>query len=266
MYACMHISLSLSLCVFRFRRIGRLAHTRACVLLCRAHASDDGGARDHPLTLSHTVTLSYCLSLSPPLCVCLCHSGAWKSLSFKRYNLDAKGVPPVSGHLHPLLKVREEFRKIFFEMGYGPRYRDTHTHTHTHTGMWTDIERQTERERGRCTHTHTHAGIWTDIEKQTETRTRTRTQIHAEAYAHRDAVADAHRATCIGRATNTHGGSPSVYMEIRVQGSLTHSLAHSLTHSLCHWTQLCGNADQQFCGELFLELRHAFSASATSVT
>jgi hypothetical protein len=111
---------------------------------------------------------------------------------------------------------------------------ETHTHTHTHAGMWTDIERQTERERGRCTHTHTHAGMWTDIEKQTETRTRTRTQIHVEAYAHRDAVADAHRATCIGRATNTNGGFPSVYMEIRVQGPLTHSLTHSLTYSLTH--------------------------------
>ena len=45
------------------------------------------------------------------------HSGAWKTLSFKKYNLEAKGIPPVCGHLHPLLKVREEFRKIFFEMG-----------------------------------------------------------------------------------------------------------------------------------------------------
>jgi len=28
------------------------------------------------------------------------------------------GAPIESGHLHPLLKVREEFRKIFFEMGF----------------------------------------------------------------------------------------------------------------------------------------------------
>lgn len=45
-------------------------------------------------------------------------SGAWKTLSFKRYNFDAMGAPPSCGHLHPLLKVREEFRKIFLEMGF----------------------------------------------------------------------------------------------------------------------------------------------------
>src|SRR4051795_5679743 len=28
------------------------------------------------------------------------------------------GVPPISGHLHPLLKVRSEFRDIFFQMGF----------------------------------------------------------------------------------------------------------------------------------------------------
>jgi len=44
-------------------------------------------------------------------------SGAWRTTQFKKYNFEAKGVPPVSGHFHPLLKVREEFRKIFFEMG-----------------------------------------------------------------------------------------------------------------------------------------------------
>ena len=48
-----------------------------------------------------------------------CRRGSWKNLSFKKYNLEAKGVPPVCGQLHPLLKVREEFRKIFFEMGCG---------------------------------------------------------------------------------------------------------------------------------------------------
>jgi phenylalanyl-tRNA synthetase alpha chain len=28
------------------------------------------------------------------------------------------GVPPTCGHLHPLLKVRSEFRDIFFQMGF----------------------------------------------------------------------------------------------------------------------------------------------------
>ena len=42
----------------------------------------------------------------------------WESLHFKPYNFNALGVPPTSGHLHPLLKMREEFRKIFFELGF----------------------------------------------------------------------------------------------------------------------------------------------------
>ncbi|KAJ1675114.1 Phenylalanyl-tRNA synthetase, beta subunit, cytoplasmic, partial [Spiromyces aspiralis] len=45
-------------------------------------------------------------------------SGSWKDLEFKKYNFDAEGIPPTGGHLHPLLKVREEFRQIFFEMGF----------------------------------------------------------------------------------------------------------------------------------------------------
>lgn len=45
-------------------------------------------------------------------------SGAWKTASFKQYNFDAEGRVPEAGALHPLLKVREEFRNIFFEMGF----------------------------------------------------------------------------------------------------------------------------------------------------
>jgi len=33
-------------------------------------------------------------------------------------NLDALGAPPTRGHLHPLMKVRTEFRQIFLEMGF----------------------------------------------------------------------------------------------------------------------------------------------------
>jgi phenylalanyl-tRNA synthetase alpha chain len=44
-------------------------------------------------------------------------SGAWKTATFKKYNFNAAGLEPPSGHLHPLLKVKEEFRQIFFEMG-----------------------------------------------------------------------------------------------------------------------------------------------------
>ncbi|KAJ9590386.1 hypothetical protein L9F63_016577 [Diploptera punctata] len=45
-------------------------------------------------------------------------NGAWKEKKFKPYNLDALGLPPECGQLHPLLKVRDEFREIFLEMGF----------------------------------------------------------------------------------------------------------------------------------------------------
>ncbi|KAN0063317.1 Phenylalanyl-tRNA synthetase, beta subunit, cytoplasmic [Thecaphora frezii] len=45
-------------------------------------------------------------------------SGSWKTAPFKKYNFDAEGAVATSGALHPLLKVREEFRNIFFEMGF----------------------------------------------------------------------------------------------------------------------------------------------------
>ncbi|XP_023335053.1 phenylalanine--tRNA ligase alpha subunit isoform X2 [Eurytemora carolleeae] len=45
-------------------------------------------------------------------------SGDWKNISFKPYNFDALGVSPDGGTLHPLLKVRSEYRQIFLEMGF----------------------------------------------------------------------------------------------------------------------------------------------------
>ncbi|CAJ0574510.1 unnamed protein product, partial [Mesorhabditis spiculigera] len=45
-------------------------------------------------------------------------SGSWKEKTFKKYNFEALGVQPSSGHLHPLMKVRAEFRQIFFQMGF----------------------------------------------------------------------------------------------------------------------------------------------------
>jgi phenylalanyl-tRNA synthetase alpha chain len=47
-------------------------------------------------------------------------SGSWKTKEFKTYNLNALGTPIPRGHLHPLMKVRAEFRQIFLEMGYVP--------------------------------------------------------------------------------------------------------------------------------------------------
>ncbi|XP_032066414.1 phenylalanine--tRNA ligase alpha subunit [Thamnophis elegans] len=45
-------------------------------------------------------------------------SGSWRDLKFKSYNFEALGIMPESGHLHPLLKVRTQFRQIFLEMGF----------------------------------------------------------------------------------------------------------------------------------------------------
>ncbi|KAJ3329698.1 hypothetical protein HDU93_000832 [Gonapodya sp. JEL0774] len=44
--------------------------------------------------------------------------GSWKTSQFKKYNFNAIGLAPEGGALHPLMKVREEFRSIFFELGF----------------------------------------------------------------------------------------------------------------------------------------------------
>lgn len=45
-------------------------------------------------------------------------TGSWMSEQFKKYNYNACGSNIPSGNLHPLLKVREEFRQIFLQMGF----------------------------------------------------------------------------------------------------------------------------------------------------
>ncbi|XP_068778851.1 phenylalanine--tRNA ligase alpha subunit [Struthio camelus] len=45
-------------------------------------------------------------------------TGSWRQRPFKAYNFAALGLPPACGHLHPLLKVRSQFRQIFLEMGF----------------------------------------------------------------------------------------------------------------------------------------------------
>ena len=45
-------------------------------------------------------------------------SGAWKDTPFKDYNFQTLGESVGGGYLHPLLKVRAEFRKILMEMGF----------------------------------------------------------------------------------------------------------------------------------------------------
>lgn len=45
-------------------------------------------------------------------------SGSWETEQFKEYNFNALGSNIATGNLHPLLKVRTQFREIFLEMGF----------------------------------------------------------------------------------------------------------------------------------------------------
>jgi phenylalanyl-tRNA synthetase alpha chain len=59
-------------------------------------------------------------------------SGAWKDVKLKPYNFKAKGALTPAGALHPLNKVRHEFRQIFFEMGF----TEMPTNRFVETGFW----------------------------------------------------------------------------------------------------------------------------------
>ena len=45
-------------------------------------------------------------------------TGSWKNAQFKKTNINAVGLAPQGGHLHPLLKVRSQFREILLSMGF----------------------------------------------------------------------------------------------------------------------------------------------------
>lgn len=45
-------------------------------------------------------------------------TGSWRETEFKRPNLNAAGQGSNGGHLHPLLKVRSQFRETLLEMGF----------------------------------------------------------------------------------------------------------------------------------------------------
>ncbi|CAL1700540.1 unnamed protein product [Somion occarium] len=59
-------------------------------------------------------------------------SGSWKTSTYKRYNFDAEGVPTGGGSLHPLMKVRDEIRSIFLEMGFA----EMPTSSFVESGFW----------------------------------------------------------------------------------------------------------------------------------
>merc|ERR1711953_929198 len=59
-------------------------------------------------------------------------SGSWKSANFKPYNFAALGISPQASHLHPLLKVRAEYRQIFLEMGFS----EMPTNNYVESSFW----------------------------------------------------------------------------------------------------------------------------------
>ena len=58
--------------------------------------------------------------------------GTWKDETFKEYNFNALGLLPSGGHLHPLLKVRTQFRKIFTNMGFS----EMPTNNYVESSFW----------------------------------------------------------------------------------------------------------------------------------
>lgn len=43
---------------------------------------------------------------------------SYRGLSFKHYNFEAKGNMPRCGSVHPLMKIKEDFKRIFIELGF----------------------------------------------------------------------------------------------------------------------------------------------------
>ena len=59
--------------------------------------------------------------------------GSWRGQAFKAYNLvPGAGAQPASGHVHPLLKVRQAFREIFFSLGFS----EMPTNNFVESGFW----------------------------------------------------------------------------------------------------------------------------------
>eukprot|EP00879_Flechtneria_rotunda_P029772 GHRR01032219.1.p1 GENE.GHRR01032219.1~~GHRR01032219.1.p1 ORF type:complete len:391 (+),score=106.81 GHRR01032219.1:319-1491(+) len=59
-------------------------------------------------------------------------SGSWRTEEFKDYNFNAMGIPTTGGHLHPLMKVRSQYRKIFMSMGF----QEMPTNNYVESSFW----------------------------------------------------------------------------------------------------------------------------------
>lgn len=93
--------------------------------------------------LQEVTTKSFLLSKGPEfstalkkletdLTVEMLSNDLWKDLQFKAYNFDALGAAPERGHLHPLMKIRSEFRQIFLEMGFS----EMPTNNYVESSFW----------------------------------------------------------------------------------------------------------------------------------
>lgn len=56
----------------------------------------------------------------------------FKDQKFKRYNFNSTGNIPQCGALHPLMKIREEFKRIFVEMGFS----EMQTNRYVESSFW----------------------------------------------------------------------------------------------------------------------------------
>ncbi|VDK88342.1 unnamed protein product [Litomosoides sigmodontis] len=77
------------------------------------------------------------------------NNNSWRKKLFKKYNFDALGVTPTGGHLHPLMKVRNEFRQIFFQMGFA----EMPTNRYVESSFWNfDVLFQPQQHPARDAH------------------------------------------------------------------------------------------------------------------
>lgn len=73
-------------------------------------------------------TTSYATELTSKMVL----DGSYKEAAFKPYNFETKGNVPMCGSIHPLMKVREEFKKIFVEMGFS----EMSTNQYVESSFW----------------------------------------------------------------------------------------------------------------------------------
>eukprot|EP00884_Botryococcus_braunii_P017278 jgi/Botrbrau1/4233/Bobra.0044s0028.1 len=58
--------------------------------------------------------------------------GTWREAEFKAYNFNALGQQTSGGYLHPLMKVRTQFRKIFTQLGF----EEMPTNNYVESSFW----------------------------------------------------------------------------------------------------------------------------------